>query len=248
MKTDPRVKLLYIIVLTTLAVLAKDVAYLGIVVVAAIIINLALKAELLDALRRIRHFLWLLVFIGIVQSLTVKGGTTLISIGGLNLLTTKGIKFAIEFILRMSVIILSGLIALSTDGRELADALLKLKVPYELVFMSGIALRFIPVFREEFSARLDAIAMRGIVVKKLPVISKLKLYGYLVSPTVAGCILRSEELSRSIISRGFRAVRRRTMYRELRFTVRDGVLCALTLLLTAAYLFCMYYFGAIVKL
>ncbi len=248
MRADPRVKLLYIILLTTLAVLAKDIAYLAIVVAAGIIIDLALKAEILDALQRIHHFLWLLVFIGIVQSLTVKGGTVLLNIGKINLLTTKGIESALEFILRMSVIVLSGLIAASTDGREMADALLKLKVPYELVFMSGIALRFLPVFREEFSARMNAIAMRGIVIKKLPIISKLKLYGYLVSPTVSGCVLRSEELSRSMISRGFRAEKRRTMYRELRFSARDWCLTALALLLASAYLYCMYRFGEIIAL
>lgn len=246
MRIDPRVKLFYIVVLTTLAVLAKDILYLSIVVVAGIIIDLALKVQFLDALRRIRHFLWLLLFIGIVQSLTVKGGTVLINIGKVNFLTTKGIQYALEFIMRMSVIILSGLIASSTDGREMADGLLKLKMPYELVFMSGIALRFLPVFREEFSVRINAIAMRGINIKKLPLLKKIKVYSYLVSPTIASCFIRSAELSRSMISRGFRAAKSRTMYRELKLTMRDWCLTALALLAAAAYLYCMYRFGTLI--
>jgi energy-coupling factor transport system permease protein len=113
--------------------------------------------------------------------------------------------------------------------------------------MSGIALRFIPVFREEFTQRLNAIAMRGIVIKKLPFIKKIKLYGYLISPTVASCFVRSEELSRSMVSRGFRASKNRTMFREMKFTARDACLTALAILAAASYLYCMYRFGTLVS-
>ncbi len=133
-KIDPRVKLLFIVLLTTLAVLAKDVIYLGIILLVSISINLCLKTELLMAIKRLRHFLGVLLFIAIVQSLTIKGGTVLIPIGNIALLSTKGLQFSLEFILRMSIILLSGLIAASTEGREMIDGLLKLKIPYEARF------------------------------------------------------------------------------------------------------------------
>lgn len=245
MKRDPRVKLLYIILLTTLAVLAKDFVYLSGVVLAAIIVNVTLGVNMLDGAKRLRHFLSIVVFITLVQSLTVKGGTTLIHIGTVNFITTKGLIFALEFLLRMLVIILSGLIASSTDGREMADGLSKLGLPYEFVFMSGIALRFIPIFSEEFRARLNALTMRGINIKKLPLGRKIKLYGYLVSPTISGCIVRSEELAKSVESRGFRAEKKRTMYREFKMSVGDWLVVFIGLVLSAGFLFVNYYFGAI---
>lgn len=167
MKTDPRVKLLMIVLLTTLAVLAKDIGYLAIVVAFALILDLCFRIDILNAFKRIKHLISLLVFIAIVQSLTVKGGTVLIHVKNVNLLTTRGIQFSLEFILRMSIIIFAGLIASTTDGREMTDGLLKMHMPYELAFMSSIALRFLPVFREEFSSRMNAISMRGVDIKKL---------------------------------------------------------------------------------
>ncbi len=246
MKTDPRVKLLIIVLLTTLAVLAKDVAYLSVIVFAALIVTLCLKVDILSAFKRIRHFVWLLIFIAIVQSLTIKGGTVLLHIGNLNLLTTRGIQFALEFILRMSIIVLAGLIATTAEGREMTEGLLLMRMPYELAFMSSIALRFLPVLREEFSSRMNAISMRGIDIKKLGLIKKIKVYAYLISPTVSGCIIRSGELSKSLLSRGFRAEKKRTMLKEFKMSAQDWAIVIVALLLTACYLAAMYVHGTIV--
>lgn len=246
MKTDPRVKLLIIVLLTTAAVLAKDAAYLAIVTGIALIADLCFKVDVLNAFKRLKGFLWLLLFISIVQSLTVKGGTVLIAVGSVNLMTTRGIQFAIEFILRMSVIVFAGLIASSSDGREMTDGLLRLHMPYELAFMSGIALKYLPVYREEFSARLNALAMRGIEIKRLSLSRKLKVYSYLVAPTVTGCILRSEELARAMTARGFRAEKKRTMLRVLKMSAADWTLTVAALGAAAAFFACMYKYGVLV--
>lgn len=237
-----------IVLLTTLAVLAKDVAYLAIIAGIALIVDLCFKIDMLTAIKRLRRFLWLLLFIGIVQSLTIKGGTVLLHVGSVNLLTTRGIQFALEFILRMSIIVFAGLIAATADGREMTDGLLMLHMPYELAFMSAVALRFIPVFKEEFSSRINAISMRGIDLKKITLIKKLKVYGYLIAPTVSGCVLRSDELAKSMRSRGFRAAKKRTMLRELKMTSLDWILVVLCLLTATVYLAFMYICGTLVTL
>lgn len=246
MKIDPRTKLFMIVSLTTLAVLATDIGYLLIVVGVSIAVAIALKTDVIGAILRLKHFLWLLIFITILQSLTIKGGTALIQIESVVIISTVGLRFAIEFILRMSVILLAGLIATSTDGRELVDGLYKMKMPYELAFMSGIAMRYIPVFRDEFSKRLSAISMRGINIKKLSPIKKMKIYGYLISPTISGCILRSSELARSLTARGFRANKKRTVYRYLKMTWLDFAIVLLFLGFVVAYCTCMYMFGKLI--
>lgn len=245
-RIDPRVKLLFIILLTTLAVLAKDVIYMSIILVVGIVINLCLKTDILYAIKRLRHFLSILIFIAIVQSLSIKGGRVLIPIGNTALLSTKGLQFSLEFLLRMSIIVVSGLIATSTDGREMIDGLLKLHMPYELAFMTSISLRFIPVFSEEFKTRLNAISMRGIDIKKLSLPKKIRVYAYLISPTISGCIMRSEVLAKSMQVRGFRAHPKRTMLRELKMRILDYILVLISLLIAAVFLAGMYKHGILV--
>lgn len=248
MKLDPRTKLLLILLLTTLAVLAKDIVYLGAVASAALITDIILRLDIISAFKRLRHFLSVLVFIALAQSVFVKSGEVILSAGKVNLLTTGGLVSAAEFVLRMSVILFAGIIAASSEGREMTDGMLLLGMPYELAFMSSVALRFLPVFRDEFSSRLSALALRGIDIKKLRVGKKLRVYGYLISPAVLGCIIRSEELARAMSARAFRAEKKRTMLRRLKFTAADYLVIAASVCLTAAYLAVMYTKGAILAL
>ncbi|NLT18544.1 MAG: energy-coupling factor transporter transmembrane protein EcfT [Clostridiales bacterium] len=248
MKIDPRVKLIYILLLTSLAILAKDIIYISTIVLVSIVVNICLKTDIIKAIKRISFYVSFIIFITLVQSMAVKGGTPLIYIGTFVFVSTTGIIFAVEFLLRMLVIILSGIIATSTDGREMADGMQKMGIPYEFVFMSGIALRFFPIFSDEFRARLNAITMRGINIKKLPFRKKIKLYVYLLAPTISGCILRSEQLAVSIEARGFRALEHRTMFRELKMRPIDWVVLVIGLVLAGGFLFCNYYIGSFVAI
>ncbi len=245
---DPRVKILLIVLLTTLAVLAKDIMYLGIVVILSIIADCCFKADIISLFKRLKHFFWLVIFISIVQSLSIKGGESLIYIKDVVLLSTRGIQFAVEFIFRMSIIVFAGGIATTSEGQEFMDGLLKMRLPYEFVFMATIALRYLPLFREEFTSRLNAIYIRGINIKKLKFSKKLKIYGAIIAPTVAGSVLKSQELSKSIEARGFRAMKKRTMLRYIKFNLCDYVICLFAILSFLVYLGLMYSYGQIVIL
>lgn len=243
MRLDARVKLFVIMVFTTLSVLSKDIIFLSGLFVLNIIVDIIMRIDLMLAVRRMRHFLSLIVFIAIVQSLTVKGGTPLIHIGSVNFVTTRGLLFSGEFILRMGIIILAGLIAATSDNREMTDALIKLKLPYEFAFMVSVALRFIPLFRDEFSNRINAIALRGIDMKKLGFRKKIKVYTYLISPTVSGSIIRSRELAVAMQARAFRAYQARTMLREMRMRLLDWAVLVLFAGIAATFLYFNYTVG-----
>ncbi|NCA67356.1 MAG: energy-coupling factor transporter transmembrane protein EcfT [Clostridia bacterium] len=221
MKLDPRIKLLLIAMLTSLAVFAKDIVYLGAVALTALLLDIMLRANILDALKRIRHFLSLIVFIAVVQSLTVKSGKSIVSIGNFTFISSAGLLNGAEFALRMGIIILASIIATTEKGRGMTDALIKLKLPYEIAFMVSVTIRFIPMFREEFASRLTALKLRGINIKKLNICKKVKVYTYLLSPTVAGSIIKSRELANAMEARAFRAYPQRTMLRDLRLKFID---------------------------
>jgi energy-coupling factor transport system permease protein len=245
MRADPRVKILFILCLSTLAVLALDIVYLGIVFITAFIIDLLLKVNIIQAFKKVKHLLSLIIFIALMQSLTVREGVALIKIGSFTIVTTGGLLNGAEFAVRMSIIIFSSLIAATSDSREMTDALIKLKVPYEIAFMTSVAIRFLPMFRDEFSSRLNAIAMRGLDVKKLKLRKKLKVYSYMLAPTVSGSIIKSRDLANSMISRGFRAYDKRTMLRVLKLHASDYMLILLSAAYLGGFLYFMYTYGGI---
>lgn len=245
-RLDPRTKLLLIVALTTLSVLSSDIIYLAIIFLTALIVNLLFKIDMLSTFKRIKHLFSVIIFITIVQSLTVKGGVPLIHFGNVNIVTSAGLIMGLEFMLRMGIIILASLIASTTDGREMIDGLIKLKLPYELAFMTSITLRFMPLFRNEFVNRINAISMRGVEVRKLKLTKKIKIFTYLLSPTIASSILKSRELSVAMISRGFRANPTRTMRRKLKLTFPDYFVIIIALGCTVGFLTTMYTLGGLI--
>ncbi len=246
MRIDPRTRLAIVIGFSTLSVLALDIVYLGVLFLVIMVLDLIIGINLLETLKKLRFLLTILVFITILQSLTIKGGRTLISIGKLRLLTQVGIIKGGEFALRMFILIFASAVVIKAEGREMIDGLIKLKLPYELAFMTSIALRFLPVFREEFTNRLMAIRMRGINLKKLSLSKKIKVYSYIIFPTVSGSILKSKQLATAMEARAFRAYPKRTMLRELKFKLIDYCIISFVLIFVIAFLCYMYIKGGVV--
>lgn len=245
MKLDPRTKIVFIICMTTLSVIAKDAVYLGIIVLVSLTLDIVLQINLFVAIKRIKYLLTLIIFIAIMQSIFTKGGTKIVYIKDFVFISSKGIISGIEFALRMIIIILASLIATSSKPNEMIDGLIKLKLPYELAFMSNITLRFIPIFRDEFINRLNAIAMRGIEIKKLSFAKKLRVYVYLLTPTITGTMIKSKYLAKSIESRAFRAYKKRAMLRTLKLKYYDYIAIILVLSFVAIFLYFMITKGAI---
>jgi energy-coupling factor transport system permease protein len=245
MKIDPRTKIFIIVCLTSLSVFSKDIVYLGVVVGISIIIDILLKINILDAIKKLKHLFTLIIFIALMQSIFVKGGTAILHINDFVIISSIGLINAAEFALRMSIIIFASMIALTTNSSEMIDGLIKLKLPYELAFMTNITLRFIPIFRDEFQTRITAIAMRGIDIKELNLRKKLKLYTYLLAPTLSGTIIKSKYLAKSIETRAFRAYKEKTMLRELKLKFIDYFVIIVMLIFVIIFLYFMINKGAI---
>lgn len=246
LKLDARTKLIMIVLISTISVLSRDIIFLGGAFLIALVVDICLKVDLLVAVKRMRHLLSLIIFIAIVQSLFMRTGQKLVYIGNVTFVTTGGLLAGGEFVLRMSIIILAGLIATTSENREMVDGMIKMKLPYEFAFMVSVALRFIPLFREEFTNRLNAIAMRGIDIKKIGIGKRIKVYTYMLSPTVTSTVIRSRELAVAMESKAFRAYKKRSMLRVMTMHWYDWALIVFFILLSAAFLYFNYTIGGTV--
>lgn len=246
MRVDPRTRLIIVVCFSTISVLAKDIAYLTIVFSVLLLLDIIMGVKVVDFIIKAKFLISIILFITIIQSLTVKGGKTIVYLGNINILTLDGIIKGGEFALRMLIIILASANVSVAKGREMIDGLIKMKLPYEIAFMTSIALRFIPVFRDEFKNRINAISMRGIDIKKLGLKKKIKVYSYMVFPTVSGTVLKSKELALAMEARAFRAYNKRTMLRDIKIIFRDYVIITSVIIFTIAFLSFMYIKGGII--
>lgn len=227
---DPRTKLIIVLLLSSLAIAYKDFLVLLSILFISISLGFLLKINLISIVFRIRRLVGLLVAIGFIQSILTRTGTPIVRIGGIYLITDYGIEKAMEFILRISIIISSSAIITTSSSREIVQALIQLKIPYEIAFMASIGVRFLPLFMEEMKDMIIAIQLRGLDLKKIRLVEKLKVYKYIFLPIIINSFLKAKDLGAAMEMRGLRAYTTRTSYMILRMNLRDYLIIAFSII------------------
>lgn len=239
-KPDPRTILLIAACFSTLGVIIESAWLLACVFAASVLFSAALGVRMLKLIRKLRALVWLVVIIAFLQSIFGVKGNPVLSIGSFVLLTEGGLLMAANTLLRIGTIAASASIFTRTTSRAMIQGLIQLKIPYELAFMSSVAMRFIPVFSEEFRDTVTAIQLRGVDLKKIPLKEKLKIYAKVITPVVYGAVDRAQKLSYAMELRAFRAYPKRTSRLTLKLKTTDYIYIALFPLLTAGTL--AYYY------
>lgn len=225
---DPRAKLFIVAVMSSMAVFIKDHFVLLGILIATSLMLFVFGVGMGFIWKKARAFIAVVIFVALVQSVFGKGGKVLLSIGSLGIVTEGGLSMAIEFMLRILIIITSALLLTTSNSRDIIQGLIQWKLPYEIAFMAVLGLRFLPVFGEEFKDAKIAMELRGVDIKKLKLKKKLEVYAGLMQPVVAGALLRARGLSLSMEMRGFRAFDKRISYRELKLKPIDYLIMAAT--------------------
>lgn len=227
-KVDPRSKLVIILVLSSLALIYDDVIILLLILFVSFLISILMKSNLTDVVFKLKKIIILMFSIAVVQSLFVKIGNPILKLGSITIITDYGIIKALEFILRISIIIVSATILATSTSREIVQGLVQWKCPYEIAFMVSIAIRFLPIFKEEMTDMVVAIQLRGIDFKKIKFRQKIEVYRYIMLPIVTNSILKARDLSSSMEMRAFRAYSTRTSYMVLKMRKFDYIIISLS--------------------
>jgi len=175
-----------------------------------------------------------------VQSIFTSAGESILYIRNLRILTTSGLISGISIVIRMSIIIFSALIIASSPIMKIIYGLIAMKLPYEIAFMLLIAIKFLPIFKEEFINSLVAVQLSGVNVEKVPIREKISIYSYILMPSIIKALDKARYISISMESRGFRAYESRSSYCKLQMKKIDYIfvsIAALTLLLIIFYQF-----------
>lgn len=236
-KIDPRPKLIIVLLLSTLALIYSDVYMLVIVLIISFLITLLVKSDILVTFLKLKKLLKLMLFIALMQSLLIKTGQPIIKLSSFVIVTDYGITSALQFVLRISIIVVSATILTTSTSREIVQGLVQWKCPYEIAFMVSIAIRFLPILREEMSDTVIAIQLRGIELNKIKLNKKIEIYKYILLPIVTNSILKARELSSAMEMRAFRAYSTRTSYMVLKMTIYDFLIIALSILVTILLIF-----------
>lgn len=233
---DPRPKLLFVLCVSTLAVLWRDLAWLAglLAVTAGVLLLGGVRPQ--RAWSQVRGLLGVIAILLIVQCIFVRSGEPVLAVAGVALVTTGGLAVALGVTLRLLIITCSALVLITGEARDYLLALVQCRVPYEIAFMVMAAVHFLPILREEALDVYTAVQMRGVEVTKAGLRERLAVYTSIALPIVAGALRRAEQTSLAMEARAFRALPQRTSLRRLTLRARDKASAAAVALATAAAL------------
>lgn len=225
-RLDPRTKVLGTLGLFLFALLFSDPRYL-----AAALVPVGLIAGSAGVIPNVRK-LWLLAALPFVYCLVlwpffVTGQTPWLSIGGRQL-TTEAVAYGVGMGLRVTLMVLGGLLLLSTTTIEdFTLALQRLGLPATMGFALSLAFRWVPSLIGSAGLIVQAQRSRGLDLGAGNLLARLRRYPPLLVPLIGHTLRQTRLLAMALESKGFGPGVRRYGLLELRMQASDYLLLAL---------------------
>ena len=238
---DPRARLALVFALSSLGVFINDPWWLAGIFLLTLFTAWGFGGNWYVLKKTLPWVLSLLILFAFLQSLTRCGEPVFLALGRLTLLTGRGISEAVQFALRVLIIVVSASVLARETSRRIVQALVQMRIPYELAFMTSVGVRFLKVLRDEMGNSLVAMQLRGVELKKIPLVKRLPIYTYLLLPVLSGAIFKARQLSLSVELRGFKLHYQRSSYFRLSLMPHDWLVIIASFL--AAVLVLAAYFS-----
>jgi energy-coupling factor transport system permease protein len=253
-RLDPFTKFLMVLCVSSLVIVFANLYLLVIVVLACAFVSVLASISAGQMWVYLRPFLYLIGLVVVVQAFFYPfavgyplvrvssdspflSGTTLVSLDGIVYGVTLGLRF-------VALIVVSTIFSLTTNSRDFLLSARRFKVPFEIVFMVNVALRFIPDIRDKTSEVLLAQTARGLELQRGNALRRLKNLLPLLLPLLITYILAARNAAVVIETRAFRWKKERTYMRSLCFSKMDYFTIVLTLVLTVLCGLVFWQYGA----
>lgn len=190
-------------------------------------------------------FIAIFVFSGLFNLLVVHSGRGLFRIGPI-LITDDGIKFAILFASRFSLVILIGsIIVLTISQTRLTEACASIISPLksvglpsqEIALIMSLALRFLPTLAKEAESVALAQIARGGNIKDGSIKKRLQAITSLIVPGFASVIRHANTLGLALDSRCYVPGAKRTHLHTEKIRIKDFALLSVTLAIVCGIIF-----------
>ncbi len=234
-RLDARTKALAVLGLFTLALMYDDPLSLLVLLVAVVIVSAS--ARVLKNLRSI-WFLLLLLFLysTVLWPFFIEGQTILFQWSSI-VISFEGLRFGIAMGLRLNVMVMGGMLLLSTTTLEdFASGLQRFGVPTSMGFAFSLAFRWVPTLLGSSGVIVQAQRSRGLDLSAGNLISKIRGYAPLVVPLIGHTLRQTTCLAMALESKGFSPERNPRAYHQSYMGIPDyGVMMLVVVIVGVSY-------------
>ena len=211
-RLDGRTKFLSTLALFALTIIYSDPRYL-LMVTTLVLLAVLVSQSGLNVKKIWILLLLLFIYSTVLWPFFVTGQTPGMKIGSF-VLSKEGLAFGIGMGLRLDLMVVSGLVLLSTTTVEdFAIALQRLGLPTPMGFAFSLAFRWVPTLLGAGATVVQAQRSRGLELTAGSVGSKIRRYPALVVPLVGHTLRQTTLLAMALESKGFGPDRRSKPFR-----------------------------------
>lgn len=238
----PQVKLVACVLFMVAGFVASGPVALGLCMLFALGSLAAARTAPRKALRALRPFAFLMVFVGVFDAFFACSGDIWWQAGAVSL-GSGGLVFAAESVVRFALVALgTSTLMRTTNATQLADACSLLLAPLsrggfcvdDVALSLSMTLRFIPMMQREFLDVKHAQEARLASFNAASFIARVKAYVPVLTPLFGSCLRRSAMLALAIENRAYGTSKKKTRYREYHIGKGDVVAVTLALALLVA--------------
>ncbi len=242
-RTDPRAKIVLLILLIVFIFIAKNAFALGFAAFSVLAVLLVSHVPLKMYLKNMKAILPVLIFTGIINLFYGDGGKVLVSVGAFEI-NTAGVYRAIFMAVRIALLIfLSSALTYTTTPNDLTDAIESLLSPlrfirlksavHTLAMMMTIALRFIPTLIEEAEKIMNAQKARGADLENGKLTERVKALIPILIPLLISSVRRAYELAEAMECRCYNGGEGRTRMKQMKMHLLDYMAFSVSVLFCA---------------
>ena len=242
---DPRITLFSCLILMFSAFSITNFIQLAMLALSTLALAICSKMNIIKLLQSIHMFIAIFVFSGLLNMLVVRSGTEIFKIFTIPI-TSDGIKFAILFSARFSLVIIIGLIiVLAISQTRLTEACASIISPLKIVglpiqeiaLIMSLALRFLPTLIKEAKSIALAQTARGGSIKEGSIKKRLHAITSLIVPGFASVIRHADILGLALDSRCYVPGAKRTHLHAQKIQLKDIIFVIITLAIVCGIIF-----------
>lgn len=260
-KLDARVKIAGLIFLMVICFLpyglnnndgaeyyANQFLVLGILFLIIMILLMISKVGLKTFLKSLSSLLMMTLFLVIIMVFIPNSNYhhVLVSFSNGYTIYWDGILQCLQIMLRIILMIsLTSILTSTTSSSDLTlsfdwyfSPLKLLHVPTQIFSMIlSLTIRIIPTILEESNRIMKAQKSRGVEFNRGFIVSKIKSLTTLIVPLLISCFSKSNEMSLAMYARGYDPYKKRSKYKNLKFSYRDVIALIILVLILGAFIF-----------
>lgn len=135
-------------------------------------------------------------------------------VGGARM-TVEGVLYGLGVFCRsLTFLMLVPLCVFTTHPDKLVLGLVRLRLPYKLVFVFSSSLRFFPLIFDEIRAVMETQRLRGYAVEEMGALQRVKVYARIAVPVILGAMFKAQQIEVVLQAKAFSGRGDRTYLHE----------------------------------